>query len=189
MFDGGFYAQIAAHGYPQVVPSGHGPEAQSPLAFFPLYPALLAVLEKVGLPVAAAAVLLSTVAAAGAAVLIALIVRRWQGDRTALLTVALWGAYPLVVVLSLAYTEALFTMLAAACLLALSRERAAVAGLCAALASLTRTTGVVLILLCLGLAVWRRSLPMVGRPPLVWQVSLAGFWSWRYVRATSTPGC
>ena len=182
VFDGSFYKYIAVYGYPQVVPTGHGPEAQSPLAFFPLYPALLAVLEKVGLPVAAAAVLLDTVAAASAAVLIALIVRSWQGDRTALLTVALWGAYPLAVVLSLAYAEALFVMFAAGCLLALSRERTVVAGLCAALASLTRPTGVVLILLCLALAMRRRSLPMLGAAAL----GVTGFGGWLMVLALRT---
>jgi len=182
VFDGAFYKYIAVNGYPQVVPAGHGPEAQSPLAFFPLYPTLLAGLEKVGLPFAAAAVLLDTVAAATAAPLIALIVRSWQGDRTALLTVALWGAYPLAVVLSLAYAEALFVMFAAGCLLALSRERLAVAGLCAALASLTRPTGIVLVLLCFALAVRRRSLPMLGAAAL----GMTGFAGWLVVLALRT---
>jgi len=174
VFDGAFYKYIAVNGYPQVVPAGHGPEAQSPLAFFPLYPTLLAGLEKVGLPFAAAAVLLDTVAAATAAPLIALIVRSWQGDRTALLTVALWGAYPLAVVLSLAYAEALFVMFAAGCLLALSRERLA--------ASLTRPTGIVLVLLCFALAVRRRSLPMLGAAAL----GMTGFAGWLVVLALRT---
>lgn len=159
VFDGAYYRQIATHWYPDFVAvAPHGGRVFSPIAFFPLYSVILWIVHQTGLSLTASAVAVDTVAGAAAAAVIATTVLSWTDRRTALFAAALWCAYPLGVVLSITYAEALFAVLVAACLLALSRRHAVVAAACCALACLTRPTGVVLVLVCLAVAARHRSL-------------------------------
>ncbi|MGO9560805.1 MAG: hypothetical protein ACLPQS_04400 [Acidimicrobiales bacterium] len=175
VFDGAYYRQIATHWYPHVLASApHGTLAPSTLAFFPLYPSLLGLLRLAGAPLTAGALLIDFLAGGAAAAVIALTVERWSPERLGLLTAALWSAYPLAVVLSLTYSEALFTLLAAGALLALSRERYVIAAGCVALACLTRPTGLVLVLVCLAVALKHRQL----RPAGVAMAGLLAFAGW-----------
>ena len=175
VFDGAYYRQIATHWYPHVLASSpHGALAPSTLAFFPLYPSLLGILRLTGLPLTAGALLIDFLAGGAAAAVIALTVERWSSSRIGLVTAALWSAYPLAVVLSLTYSEALFTFLAAGALLALSRERYLAAAACVALACLTRPTGLVLVLVCLAVALKHRQL----RPAGVAGAGIAAFVGW-----------
>ncbi|HLU58125.1 MAG TPA: hypothetical protein VKZ81_21915 [Pseudonocardia sp.] len=146
-WDAAWLLAIAEHGYAGVPADmldafgRHTPE--TPLGFFPGYPALVAAvglltggnLVVAGLLVAAAA----GVAAAYALTAIGELVP--GGSRRAgLLLTALFGATPMSVVLSMAYTEALFCALAAWALVGVLRERWLLAGLCAAGAGLVRPT-------------------------------------------------
>lgn len=146
-WDAAWLLAIAEHGYAGVPADmldafgRHTPE--TPLGFFPGYPALVAAvgllaggnLVVAGLFVAAAA----GVAAAYALTAIGELVP--GGSRRAgLLLTALFGATPMSVVLSMAYTEALFCALAAWALVGVLRERWLLAGLCAAGAGLVRPT-------------------------------------------------
>ena len=175
-WDGGYYLQIARDGYPQTLAGDIG--QGSAVAFFPLDPALIrvaAALTPGGLT--AGAILLTLLAGAAAAALIAatafaaLVPRLGPGTarRAALAVAAMWSAQPASFVLSMAYSEALFTALAAACLLALLSERWWLAGVMALLAGATRSTGVVLLACCVAAAwpVWRR------RPAALLAVALA----------------
>ncbi len=168
VFDGGYYRQIATHWYPHTLaPNLHNTLSPSPLGFFPLYPSAIGLLHLIGIPITAGAVLINLVAGTGAAVLIVITVSEWSTARVALFTSALWAVYPLAVVLSITYTEALFTFLSAWALLALTREQWWLAGSCVALACLTRPTGVVLVVVCIGVGISNRQVRALG-------VALAG---------------
>lgn len=145
-WDGRWYAIIAQSGYPDALPVNEaGRVVTNPTGFFPLFPLLLRPLLVLGLPIWLAVLIETLVFSTGAAVVIALLVRRYTSDRTAVLTSWCWSVLPTASVLSFAYSEGLFTLLAAACLYFLVRERWVLAGLMAALAGLSRPTGVVVV--------------------------------------------
>ncbi|MGQ4410323.1 hypothetical protein ACN6K8_001495, partial [[Kitasatospora] papulosa] len=70
---------------------------------------------------------------------------RLHGPRTGIVLAALWGAYPTAFVQSMAYTETLFTALAAWSLYAVLRDRWIVAGALCVLAGLTRPSAAALV--------------------------------------------
>lgn len=149
-YDGYWYRRIAEHGYPSTVPldaAGHA--QQNALAFFPLQPAVLRGVHALGPPYVAAAQVVDLLAGGAAAVLVLLVLLRCVPAEVARATVLLWCFWPAAYVLSMSYSEPLFTALAAGCLLALLRQRWAAAGVLALLASATRPTGLVLALVCL----------------------------------------
>jgi hypothetical protein len=148
-WDGGWYLAIVERGYPEAVPVGVGDKAQSTLAFFPAYPLLIqAGSSLTGLSPALVGVVVSTLAGAAASVVLWLLAERVADARTASRTVMLFCFLPPAFVFSMVYTEALFLLLVAACLLALVQERWLTAGVAAALAGLVRPTGLVLTLSC-----------------------------------------
>jgi hypothetical protein len=151
-WDGAWFLGLAAGGYggvPAEFVDGFGMRTpQTSLAFFPGYPALVAVvsgLSGAGLTVAALAVSAGAgVAAAYGLVRLAETVP--NGSRRAgLVLVALFAAAPMSIVLSMAYSEALFCALAVWCLVGLLRRQWLLAGMCSAAAGLVRPTAVALI--------------------------------------------
>jgi hypothetical protein len=167
-FDGVYYLAIARTGYASQIPhTSSGKVAQSMLAFFPGYPLLLRWVHTIGLSWLATVVAVSTIAAVAAGMLVAAALTPWTGPRVAGLAAILWAAQPTAFVLSMAYSEGLFVAAAAACLVGLHRRSWVLAGLCAALASATRPSGIVLTLACAAAAVpaavsSRRALPLVS---------------------------
>ncbi|MGH8919555.1 MAG: glycosyltransferase 87 family protein, partial [Actinomycetes bacterium] len=141
--DGQYYGQIAVHGYPANLTPGI-----NAAGYFPLFPLSTRPLLALGLPFWQAALLVVTVCSVVAGALIAVVVRHYAGPVVGMITAALVAVSPLAGVLSEAYSEALMTMLAAACLLALLRRRWLWAGVLASLAGFTRPTGAVLVLCC-----------------------------------------
>ena len=79
-------------------------------------------------------------------------------DTVGLITVALFAATPMSIVLNMAYTEALFCAVAVWALIGVLEERWLLAGVCALLAGATRPTGVVVIatVVVVGLTTLRR---------------------------------
>ncbi|APE23638.1 MULTISPECIES: mannosyltransferase family protein [Streptomyces] len=144
-WDSVWYVRIAEHGYgyETTLPNG---DVHSDLAFFPLFPALERGLSSV-LPVdaATAGLLVSWTAGLAAAWGIHRCGAHVFGPRAGVLLAVLWGVYPTAFVQSMAYTETLFTALAAWSLYAVLRERWILAGLLCAAAGLTRPTAVALI--------------------------------------------
>ena len=144
-WDGQWYAGIAAHGYgfTRVHPDGRH---LSDYSFFPLYPLLeRAVSALSGLAFADAGLVVSWVATAGAAWGTYAVGERVYDARTGLVLAVLWAALPIGVVTSMAYSEALFTALAAWSLHGVLGRRWLVAGLLAALAGLTRPLGAAVV--------------------------------------------
>ncbi|MFI8926333.1 glycosyltransferase family 39 protein [Streptomyces sp. NPDC053474] len=141
-WDCDWYLKIAEHGYADTL--GHTFDANN-LAFFPLYPLLIRAGEHlvpaprgaVGLAIACAA---SFLAAWG----IFKVGDRLHGRRTGVLLVLLWACLPVALVQWMGYTESLFTAFVAWCLYAVLTGRWVAAGALAALAGLTRPTGIAL---------------------------------------------
>ncbi|MDT7581045.1 MAG: hypothetical protein QOK35_2309 [Pseudonocardiales bacterium] len=157
-WDGVWMLAIAARGYDRVPPTlvdAFGRHtADTAYAFFPGYPATVAVTGLLtGGNLVAAALLVSAVAGVIAAYGLVALAGSLPPEltpggprRVGLLLVALFAAAPMGVVLSMAYTEALFCALAVWALVGALRERWLLAGLCAAAGGLVRPTSSALAL-------------------------------------------
>ncbi|MFD6231253.1 glycosyltransferase family 39 protein [Streptomyces sp. NPDC060232] len=144
-WDSLWYARIAAegYGYEIVLPDG---DVHSNLAFFPLLPWLERGVSAVtGLSYGSAGLVVSVLAGLAAAWGIFAVADLLHGRRTAVFAVALWAALPVGIVQSMAYSEALFTALAAWALYGALRGRWLTAGLLAAGAGLTRPVGAAVV--------------------------------------------
>ncbi|MFD3947102.1 hypothetical protein [Streptomyces sp. NPDC058579] len=144
-WDSVWYVRIAENGYGHQVTLPDG-SVHSDLAFFPLFPALERGLSAV-LPVdaATAGLLVSWTASLAAAWGIYAVGTHVAGHRAGVVLAVLWGVYPTAFVQSMAYTETLFTALAAWSILAVLRGRWILAGALCAFAGLTRPTAAALI--------------------------------------------
>ncbi len=140
IWDGGWYLRIAENGYAAQLDLTQ--ESTGSLGFYPLYPLLIRLISAAtGLDGLTSAVLISELAAAVAAVgLYTLAVRLWS-PQVGVALVLLWSAQPLAIVLSMAYTEALFSALAVWSLVLLHRHNWLAAGCLGFLAGLSRSSG------------------------------------------------
>jgi Mannosyltransferase (PIG-V) len=142
-WDSVWYLHIAEHGYGTRLTITSWGAVQTDWAFFPLYPGLIRALS--GLPhvtAGEAGVLIAWASALLAAYGIYAIGHHLHGRRVATALVALWAVLPQSIVLTLAYTEPLFTACAAWCLYAVLRRRWLAAGSLAMLAGLARPNGI-----------------------------------------------
>ncbi|AGP58918.1 membrane protein [Streptomyces rapamycinicus] len=144
-WDSLWYTRIAAEGYGYTL---HLPDGavHSNLAFFPLLPALERVISAITpLAVADAGLLVSSVTSLFAAWGIFAIGDLLYGRRVGVTLAVLWGVLPVGIVQSMAYSESLFTALAAWGVYAALTRQWLWAGLCAALAGLTRPVGAAVV--------------------------------------------
>lgn len=145
-WDAQWYAGIAANGYGFVRQHVDG-RLLADYAFFPLYPAAERVVSALtGMAYPVAGVLLSVLASVVAAGGIFAVADRVLGARAAVLAVVLWAVLPVAVVQTMAYSESLFTALAAWCLYAVLSDRWLLAAFLACGAGLTRPLGVAVVL-------------------------------------------
>ncbi|MFK8023052.1 MAG: hypothetical protein AB8G26_03725 [Ilumatobacter sp.] len=160
-WDGLWYLTLARSGYPTSIPADitfNQPEARA--AFFPLYPGAVNVVDRV-LPGGDtfAALTLNLVLGSIAVVLVGMLARSVFSTAVAARAMVLMAVFPGSFVLSFAYSEALFLVFAAACLLLLHDERWFLAGLAGALATATRPNGIAIVAACLVaavIAVWTK---------------------------------
>ena len=142
-WDGSWYLGVARHGYDTALT--HRPDGalvNTNIVFFPLYPLLVAAVGAV-LGLVHGALLVSLAAGILAGVAIRSIGELLYDKRTGVILAALWGGVlPTAVVESMAYTESLYTALAALTVLFLMKERWPAAGVAAFFAGLTHPTGV-----------------------------------------------
>ncbi|MFD8032362.1 glycosyltransferase family 39 protein [Streptomyces sp. NPDC059717] len=170
-WDSLWYTRVAGPGYGYEVRLPNG-DLHSDLAFFPLLPWL----ERLGealtpLSFADAGLLVSTLASIAAAWGIFAVADHVYGSRAGFCAVLLWAVLPVGIVQSMAYSESLFTALAAWSLYAVLRGPWVTAGVLASLAGLTRPVGAAVVA-----AVWvaaitsyvrdRRTLPAREVPVL-----------------------
>ncbi|MYX16209.1 hypothetical protein GTY67_22915 [Streptomyces sp. SID8374] len=144
-WDSVWYQRIAENGYGYTVTFPDG-AAHSDLAFFPLLPALERGISEVApLTLGSAGLLVAWTAGLLAAWGIYAVGAALYGRRTGVVLAALWGVYPTAFVQSMAYTETLFTALAAWAVYAVLKGRWLVAGALCVLAGLTRPSAAALI--------------------------------------------
>ncbi|WP_374196056.1 glycosyltransferase family 39 protein [Streptomyces sp. TS71-3] len=140
-WDSLWYMRVARYGYDWQVRLPDG-TVHSDLAFFPLLPWLERLGSAVGpLSYADAGLLTSWAASLLAAWGVFAVGDRLYGRRAGVCAALLWAVLPVAVVQSMAYSESLFTALAAWSLYAVLTRRWIAAGALAALAGLTRPVG------------------------------------------------
>ena len=136
-YDGVWFLHVAVQGYPG------GQYA----TFFPLYPlAVRAGALLVGHDYELAGLALSTACFLAAAALLYRLVELDFGRRAALCSVAFLSLFPTSFFFQAAYSESLLLLLSLLCFWCLRSDRFALAGVAALLATLTRVTGVLLLL-------------------------------------------
>ncbi|MDI3317085.1 MAG: mannosyltransferase family protein [Bacillota bacterium] len=170
-YDSQWYLEIARYGYFGFPVRSH----YSPEAFFPLYPLLIGLGERLtGLPGAVLGVLLSNLFLLLGLILLDRLVARRLGERVALRTVLLLLLFPTSFYFSAIYTEALFLFATVAAFWAADRERWWWAGVAGAAAALTRNLGILLVLPLGWLALERyRSGPSLRRAAPLLLIPLA----------------
>jgi hypothetical protein len=160
-FDAGWYEQIADHGYNAVIPRlADGTPRPSNLAFFPFYPGLIwLVMAVTPFSSAAAGLIVAWLFALAGAWAMYEIGNHLHGRTTGVLLAMLYGVLPHAVVENMAYSEPVYTALAAWTLYALLRARWLEAGVLSILAGLCRPTAsavVATVGLCALVAIVRR---------------------------------
>ncbi|MFI1800425.1 hypothetical protein ACH427_24155 [Streptomyces sp. NPDC020379] len=193
-WDSLWYSRIAEDGYGYTLHLG-GDKVHSDLAFFPLLPWLERGLSAVfPLSAADAGLVVSAVSSLGAAWAVFLIGDRCHGRRAGIALAVLWAALPVGIVQSMAYSESLFTALAAWSVYCVLTGRWVWAGSLAALAGLTRPVGaavVAAVWITAAVTLWRdrrrpgaRMLLGVLLAPLGW----LAYFTWVGVRTGSVTG-
>ncbi|NMH90633.1 hypothetical protein HF519_03350 [Pseudonocardia bannensis] len=198
-WDGRWFLGLAQGGY-DGVPAGLADAngvrtAETPLAFFPGYPATAATVRFLtALPLSAAGVVAAALAGMVAAYGVCRIGELVPGGsrRTGLVMVALFAASPMGVVLTMAYSESLFCALAAWSLVGVLSRRWLFAGVMCALAGLVRPAAAALVL-AVGVAAlvavlqgrdgWRPWLGAALAP-----LGLVGYLGWVAARTGSLTG-
>ncbi|MEU9959362.1 glycosyltransferase family 39 protein [Streptomyces sp. NPDC050982] len=144
-WDSLWYTRVAELGYGYEVRLPNG-DVHSNLAFFPLLPWLERAFAAVTpLSYADAGLLVSALASLAAAWGIFAVADHVYGRRAGVCAVLLWAVLPVGIVQSMAYSESLFTALAAWSLYAVLTGRWLTAGLLASLAGLTRPVGAAVV--------------------------------------------
>ncbi|ATL26657.1 mannosyltransferase family protein [Streptomyces formicae] len=182
-WDSLWYTRVAEHGYGWEVTLPDG-SVHSNLAFFPLLPWLERLVSAISpLSYADAGLVVSWVASLFAAAGIFAVADHVYGRRAGICAAAIWAVLPVGIVQSMAYSESLFTALAAWSLYAVLRGRWVTAGLLASCAGLTRPVGAAVVA-----AIWvaaavqvyreRRAAPRMVLGVLLAPLGAAGYVLW-----------
>ncbi|MEV0374352.1 mannosyltransferase family protein [Streptomyces sp. NPDC050636] len=144
-WDSLWYTRVAEQGYGYGVQLANG-DVHSNLAFFPLLPWLERGLSAVSpLSAADAGMVVAWLASLCAAWALYATGERLHGPRAGMALVALWAVLPVGIVQSMAYSESLFTALAAWGVYCVLTGRWVWAGVLASLAGLTRPVGLAVV--------------------------------------------
>lgn len=146
-WDSEWFGAIAEDGYDSAIPPPSAPHGtHSNLAFFPVYPMAIRFLHTIfRLDIQAAGIAIAWVGGVVAAWGIYATANHLYGRRVGILAAALWGAMPIAIIQNMAYSESLFTALAAWALFAAVSRHWVWAGALAAVAGLTRANGVAVV--------------------------------------------
>jgi hypothetical protein len=173
--DATWYAGIVDHGYATSLVTGpDGHLLTTNIAFFPLYPAMMWLVQSVtGAETHIAGLIVAWIASLVAAWGIFAVGAHVHSRRAGIFLVALWAVLPHAIVQSMAYSETLFTALAAWTLYAVLKRHWLTAGVLALFAGLTRpTANAVILVVCVAALIavvrrrdgWRPWVAMVVAP-------------------------
>jgi hypothetical protein len=201
-WDGQWFLAIAGGGYsgvPDGLVDAFGQRSvETPLAFFPGYPMVVRWFAAIdgphGIGLVTSALTVTIVSGVFCSYGLVRMGTRIRGGsrQVGLVLVALFAAAPMSIVLSMAYSEAMFCAFAVWALVGLLERKWLLAGVCCSLAGLVRSTGAALVLaLCVAalLAIvarrdgWR---PWVGA--LLAPLGLVGYLAWVGVRTGEWNG-
>jgi Gpi18-like mannosyltransferase len=141
-WDGGWFVRVATEGYAHTYSyDSNGQMIGNGLAFFPGYPLLIRAVHALGTDAGIAALIVSWMASAVAAVLLYLLGADLVGRRFGLVLMLLFVTAPMSVVLSMGYSEAVFSAFVIGMFYAVRRNAFLVAGALGLGAALTRPTG------------------------------------------------
>lgn len=144
-YDSAFYIAAAVHGYAPHVDVA----VKNTTGFFPAFPAAIRIVNAVtGLPWTVSGIAADSVLEVAAVLAVGAVTRQVLDHRSAERGVVLFALFPGAYIFTQVYSEPLFIFASAGCLFALYRRWWVVAGVAAALAGATRSTGVVLVLCC-----------------------------------------
>jgi hypothetical protein len=146
-FDGQHYLQIASSGYvDKLTFLPDGKPTRMNIAFFPLYPMLMAALHAVTrLPMEIAGLLLSLAASLATALGLGVLLEPLFGRRTALWTVTIWAVGVDAIVQSMLYAQPLIAAFAVWGAIAIRKRKPLLGAVCAIGAGLSHSTGLGLI--------------------------------------------
>ena len=146
-WDGVHYLQIARSGYvDKLTFYPNGKPTRMDIAFFPLYPMLIAALHAVTrMPFEAAGLLISVGASLATAVGLGVLLEPLFGRRTALLTVTIWAVGVDAIIQSMVYAQPLIAAFAVWGAIAMRGKRPLLGAACAIGAGLSHSTGLGLI--------------------------------------------
>jgi hypothetical protein len=168
LWDGGWYTRIVEGGYD---------ETKSTAAFWPLYPLLVALVREITrTSPETAGVIVSHLALLGALLMLHRLVRDRHGEEIATRSIWLLALSPVAFFFSAFYTEALFLFVSVSAIWLARTSRWAWAALALGLATLTRSTGL-LVLIPVGLALvrqWRETGRVPWRPGVQVAAGAAG---------------
>lgn len=138
-WDASHYLYLAGNGY------ATAGDARNLIAFFPLYPAAIAGLGLLGIPLGIGALVIANAGSLVATVLLYEIARLDSDEPAAWRAAALFAFFPTAYFLFTGYTEGLFCALAFGSVLAARQRRFVLAGGLGALAAAARLTGIALM--------------------------------------------
>lgn len=183
VWDGAWYAQIARDGYGFTSVRG-----ETPWPFFPLFPALLNVGERLGVPAAALGLAVNHLVLLLAMTGVWTIAAAHGTRREAALASWSLGLFPGTVALTLLYPDAIFLACGVWAFVAIERGHDTGAALLAAIAALVRPNGAVLAA-SLGAAVllsdrsWKHAVPRAARIVVPAAACVAAWLAFLWLRA------
>lgn len=197
-WDGWWYLHVAQYGYHAgldgLLDAARQPYPDAPMAFFPLYPDLIALVSKLpGVSMPGAALAISAVAGMAAAAGLGRLAKFVSPNpHTGWILVTLWAGAPMAIAQSMAYTESLFTALAVWALVGVLEKQWYLAGICAVFAGLSRSTASVLVAVIVVAAVIelvrRRSTWPALFAAVVSPLGLLGYWTFVAIHTGSVTG-
>lgn len=181
-WDSGWYTRIIQDGYYYLVASPGDMSRQSSIQFFPLYPLLSRGVMVLGVPMTVATMIVSHVATVLALWGLYRLTEEKLGAGAARHAPFALLVFPTAIFLSAAYTEATLIALAVWALTFFERRQALAAGVCVALAAVTRANGAVLVAALCAAAAWKRDWRMLAACVVLPGLTLGSFSLYQYVR-------
>ncbi len=149
IWDGEWFLQAVAHGWPSHLPMANGHVAANTAAFFPVLALVMRALAAVtGLSAAVVGLWVSALTGLSALIAIGYLAREFAGHEKAERAALLFAVAPGAFIFNLIYAEGILLTCVSLGLLALMRRKWVVAGVLGAVASATSPVGMVFVAAC-----------------------------------------